>query len=195
MNTKSAELAHVHAVPSAGSPPVDPSEIATLKNEIQRLTAMIAAAEERARQNLADRDSKMHGLLIKLVELEPYPAKYRELETQFRVTVAQRDARILELEKRLAVFESQATDDPATRRVRLNGAERDDLKAIHGVGEQLETLLNSLGVRWYRQIAAWTPDDISFYSSKLDHFPGRIDREHWVTRARELHERKYGEKL
>ncbi len=191
--TKSAEVPHVPVVLSASDRPV--TEVSELKDEIQRLTARMAEMETNSRRELADRDSKMNGLLIKLVELEPYPAKYRELETKFRVTLAERDARILELEKRFAAFESQTLDDPATRRPRASEPGRDDLKAIRGIGDQLESLLNTLGIRWYRQIAGWTPEDVSFYSSKLDHFPGRIDREHWVARARELHERKYGEKL
>lgn len=195
MNTKSAEAVHVPVILGASDrSATDVNEVAALKSEIHRLTSKIAQVEEASKHAITDRDSKMHGLLIKLVELEPYPAKYRELESRFRVTVAERDARILELEKRLESFEARVLDDPATRRPRAN-PERDDLKQIHGIGDQLEVLLNSLGVRWYRQIASWSGDDISFYSSKLDHFPGRIDREHWVERARELHERKYGEKL
>lgn len=196
MNTKTAEAAHVPVILGASERMAnDVTENAALKSEVHRLTARIAELEESSRQKLADRDSKMHGLLIKLVELEPFPGKYRELETKFRVTLAERDARILELEKRLAVFETQPVDDVATRRPRVNGVDHDDLKAIHGIGDQLESLLNSLGIRWYRQIAGWTPEDVSFYSSQLDHFPDRIAREHWVVRARELHERKYGEKL
>lgn len=194
MNPKSADPVHAPAV-SRGIHVVDTDQTKVLEAEIQRLKAKLADAELQVRKSQADRDTKLHGLLIKLVELEPYPARYRELEARFRVTVAERDARILELEKRLAAAAIAPVDDPGTKRIRVPGLDRDDLKAIHGIGEQIETLLNSLGVRWYRQIARWSPEDVTFYSSRLDHFPGRISREEWVARARELHERKYGEKL
>jgi predicted flap endonuclease-1-like 5' DNA nuclease len=71
--------------------------------------------------------------------------------------------------------------------------EPDDLKLIVGVGPVLERMLHYLGVTTFRQIARWTERDIAEFDAKLPEFPGRIQRDQWVTQARALHESKYGQ--
>lgn len=61
----------------------------------------------------------------------------------------------------------------------------DDLKKVKGIGPQLEGLLHSLGIFYFRQIADWTPDHVAWIDTKLQ-FPGRIDRENWVAQAKVL---------
>lgn len=63
--------------------------------------------------------------------------------------------------------------------------EPDDLTRIKGIGKVLQAKLNELGIVTYRQIAEFTPADISRVNEKLD-FPGRIEREKWVEQAQEL---------
>ena len=70
--------------------------------------------------------------------------------------------------------------------------EPDDLKLIVGVGPVLERMLHNLGVTTFRQVARWTERDIAEFDAKLPEFPGRIQRDQWVTQARALHESKYG---
>jgi predicted flap endonuclease-1-like 5' DNA nuclease len=62
----------------------------------------------------------------------------------------------------------------------------DDLKRIKGVGPKLATLLNSLGVTSYSQIAAWDDDEIDRIDAQLGAFAGRIRRDDWPTQARYL---------
>lgn len=64
--------------------------------------------------------------------------------------------------------------------------EPDDLKRIVGVGVVLEKLLHSLGVYYFWQMAEWDDTDVEFVDSRLDAFKGRIERDHWVTQAREF---------
>ena len=61
----------------------------------------------------------------------------------------------------------------------------DDLKRISGVGAQNESRLHGLGVWHFAQVAAWTHDNVLWVGSYLA-FPGRIDREEWVTQAKIL---------
>jgi predicted flap endonuclease-1-like 5' DNA nuclease len=76
----------------------------------------------------------------------------------------------------------------------LQGAgEPDDLKLIVGIGPVLERMLRALGVTSFRQIARWSPREIAEFDARLPEFPGRIERDQWVTQARALHEAKYGE--
>jgi predicted flap endonuclease-1-like 5' DNA nuclease len=73
--------------------------------------------------------------------------------------------------------------------------EPDDLKLIVGVGPVLERMLHNLGITTFRQIARWTARDVAEFDAKLPEFPGRIQRDQWVTQARALHESKYGQSV
>jgi len=61
----------------------------------------------------------------------------------------------------------------------------DDLQQIKGVGPKLNTLLNSLGIYYFRQIADFSATDIAWVDSKLQ-FKGRIVRDRWVDQAKRL---------
>jgi predicted flap endonuclease-1-like 5' DNA nuclease len=61
----------------------------------------------------------------------------------------------------------------------------DNLQRIKGVGPVNEKHLHDLGVFHFDQIAAWTRAEIRWVGTYLA-FPGRIDREQWVTQAANL---------
>lgn len=63
--------------------------------------------------------------------------------------------------------------------------EADELKRIKGIGPKNEEALNALGIFTFAQIAAWTPENISWVEGSLS-FPGRIQREAWISQAIEL---------
>ncbi len=64
-------------------------------------------------------------------------------------------------------------------------ADSDDLKRIKGVGPVIEKTLNGLGIYQFKQIADFTRDNISWVDKYIS-FPGRIDREEWVSQAKAL---------
>ena len=70
-------------------------------------------------------------------------------------------------------------------------SEIDDLKEISGVGPKLEEKLHSIGVYTYDQIANWTKENVAEFDELLS-FKGRIDRDDWIAKAKELHEEKHG---
>jgi len=74
----------------------------------------------------------------------------------------------------------------ATARPVHESVAADDLKKIKGVGPKVETLLNSLGVTSYSQIAAWDDDEIDRIDAQLGAFAGRIRRDDWPAQARYL---------
>ena len=51
---------------------------------------------------------------------------------------------------------------------------------------KLETLLKSLGVTSFSQIAAWDDDEIDRIDAQLGAFAGRIRRDDWPEQARYL---------
>jgi len=59
----------------------------------------------------------------------------------------------------------------------------DDLTLLKGVGPKLNTLLNSLGVSRFDQIAAWGESEIANVDQHLGTFRGRIVRDSWVEQA------------
>lgn len=61
----------------------------------------------------------------------------------------------------------------------------DDLKQISGIGAGIEKTLHGLGIFHFRQIAAFTPDNVAWINRHL-RFKGRIEREHWIEQARAL---------
>jgi NADH-quinone oxidoreductase subunit E len=63
--------------------------------------------------------------------------------------------------------------------------EPDDLKKISGIGPGIEKTLNGLGIYHFRQIAAFTPDNVAWVNQHL-RFKGRIEREDWIEQARKL---------
>ena len=68
--------------------------------------------------------------------------------------------------------------------------EPDDLKKIKGIGPKFEADLNAKGVYYFRQIAAWSADDIKMVDEIIDSFPGRIERDEWVKQAAEFEKAK-----
>lgn len=65
-------------------------------------------------------------------------------------------------------------------------ADGDDLTRIKGLGPKLKTLLASLGVTQFAQIAAWTEADIARIDAQLGAFAGRPTRDNWVEQAKLL---------
>ena len=61
----------------------------------------------------------------------------------------------------------------------------DDLKRIKGIGPKNEDALNELGIFAFAQIAEWNENNIKWVEKRLD-FPGRIEREDWVSQAKLL---------
>jgi predicted flap endonuclease-1-like 5' DNA nuclease len=64
--------------------------------------------------------------------------------------------------------------------------EPDDLLRLKGVGPKLARTLMDMGITNYRQIAAWSPEDIAAVDARLGVFSGRIVRDKWVEQARLL---------
>ncbi len=58
----------------------------------------------------------------------------------------------------------------------------DNLQRISGVGPKNEGILKNLGIYHFDQIAAWTPEQITWVDDHL-RFNGRIQREEWVRQA------------
>jgi predicted flap endonuclease-1-like 5' DNA nuclease len=74
-------------------------------------------------------------------------------------------------------------------RIERPQGEPDDLKQIRGIGPGIEGTLNDLGIWHFHQIAALTPEQTAWVNSHLK-FKGRIEREEWISQAKDLAEGK-----
>jgi predicted flap endonuclease-1-like 5' DNA nuclease len=93
-----------------------------------------------------------------------------------------------------AAFEESRIATPAANKPKSERL-RDDLTMMPGVGPLLERALNELGVRTFRDIAAWSEEDVARIASRLGSYAPRIKRDEWVDSAKEQHLIKYGEAL
>jgi predicted flap endonuclease-1-like 5' DNA nuclease len=168
--------------PAAPVPPPMPAVVAAQRtdegfgDEKARLIRSRDSEAAMLRAQLATRDAA----LGQLAEFS------RERERLFRDLA---DARSETARYRQVVIDIETNAPPP---ILAGLGEPDDLKLIVGVGPVLERMLHSLGVTTFRQIARWTERDIAEFDAKLPEFPGRIQRDQWVTQARALHESKYG---
>jgi NADH-quinone oxidoreductase subunit E len=78
--------------------------------------------------------------------------------------------------------DAQAAPPPSLARPE---GEPDDLKRISGIGPGIEKTLHELGIFHFRQIAAFTPENVAWVNRHL-RFKGRIEREDWIDQARRL---------
>jgi NADH-quinone oxidoreductase subunit E len=98
-----------------------------------------------------------------------------------------------DIKAKLATLPKDATpemkaDSVGARPVGLAAAradKADDLQRIKGIGPVNEGRLHELGIFHFDQIAAWTRPEIRWVGTYLS-FPGRIDREQWVSQAGSL---------
>ena len=62
---------------------------------------------------------------------------------------------------------------------------KDDLKKINGVGPKFESELNSNGVYYFRQVAAWKAADVKIVEGAVKTLAsGRVKRDEWVKQAK-----------
>lgn len=63
---------------------------------------------------------------------------------------------------------------------------KDDLKKISGIGPKYEQTLNSIGIYTFDQVSRMTQEVIKAVEEITNYFPGRIEREDWMSQAKQL---------
>jgi predicted flap endonuclease-1-like 5' DNA nuclease len=114
-------------------------------------------------------------------------------------------SRIAELEQQAADREPEPAPAPpskeeaiakvaeiAARTAGEGPAVHDDLERIHGIGPKIAGLLRDMGITSFAQVARFETDDIAYVAAALEAFPGRIERDDWMSSAAALHTDTYG---
>lgn len=158
-------------------------------NEWQSVLAESSARQTRVTELenlLGDREREVIALQADTAEIA-LGAEFEKTMTEVHVSLAaveqERDAardQVAELETRL---------ERATREAFVAGKkthESQDLKQIKGIGPKLEKSLNSFGITTLTELASLDEVGINELQNHLDQFPGRVEREQWVSQARSL---------
>lgn len=109
-----------------------------------------------------------------------------ELKVRLRDDLINELKRSLEEHKRLVAAAEARAAEAEARAASAPVASADDLKRIKGIGPAFERKLQSLGVKSYADIAAWTEADVERISEALAILPQRIARDGWIESARQL---------
>lgn len=67
-----------------------------------------------------------------------------------------------------------------------NALHRDDLTKITGIGPDIQSKLNKIGVYNYKQLANLAPADLDTIDEAIQHFPGSALRDDWIGQAKNL---------
>ena len=119
------------------------------------------------------------------VDLTPNPASGAMAGVGEIVSVAAQD-QVEEQAVREAQAEPEIPLQPVPAPAEASSENADDLRQIKGVGPKLVTVLQSLGVTRFEQIAEWSEADIDRIDAQLGAFQGRIRRDNWIEQAKLL---------
>lgn len=159
------------------------SQLATALRERDQFRAELqdaragSGAPRDAEERLEQRESELQAARRRIAELET------ELEqVRAREVPAKED-----MEPSQAAPGGPADGPPGEPPEQLDApvGAPDDLKKISGIGPGIERTLNGLGIYHYRQIAAFSPENVLWVDRRL-RFRGRIDKEDWVGQAKAL---------
>jgi len=72
---------------------------------------------------------------------------------------------------------------------------KDNLQLIKGIGPVMEKKLNDFGVYSFEQLGRLTTLNIGALTETLASFPGRIQRDKWVSQSKQQYKKKYGKAI
>ncbi len=154
---------------------VEPSELSKIsREELNSVLNENGAIEIRERN--------MDGEGFAQVALEEAPVVEEKAAPAATAAKAEKEEELSEEQRteRLSLLKSVVGEATAET--------RDDLKKISGVGPVYEEKLNSLGIFTFEQVAKLTPDTIKAIEELTKYFPGKIEREDWMSQAKNLME-------
>lgn len=147
--------------------------------EVERLRGALDAERDRAdravqRSALSDQAPQTYAAWDARSR-DRVEAAVAEAVAPLRARIDHLHAVVIEKERRLAAL-AGLTDERVG----------DDLTRIRGIGPKINAILQELGVTTFRDIAAFTDDDVSRIGAHLPVFGGRIIADDWINQARRL---------
>jgi predicted flap endonuclease-1-like 5' DNA nuclease len=170
------------------------------KSVYKKIIKIIKSENEEFRTRIfninAENSILQKSLQIKDVELEHLTLEVKALKALHTEAIHEKDD--MELKnirtEQLLYEKDEALVNIAQRRHLLNYisfgtailADKDDLKMISGIGPFIEERLHALDIYTFNQISKFSAKDIETINDAIEYFSGRIERDEWVSQAREL---------
>ena len=132
-------------------------------------------------QTERDQQQAAQARIAELAALVPPPAPEVPVVVRPAVSAA---ATITSAELERLVLAAGAGQQPAP--VEIDHQRPDDLKIIDGIGPVNERWLHAHGVRYFWQIASWSPAELAWVANHLPNFGSRVYRENWIAQSAKL---------
>jgi predicted flap endonuclease-1-like 5' DNA nuclease len=140
-------------------------------------------------RQIANMTAKLEDEVNEAIEFFPGRVKRDQWVAQAKILLgedAKLDEKALKQAEELERIAKKAEKiDFATLGV-ASASEKDDLKAIKGIGPFIEEKLNALGIYTFRQVGNMTPEIEEEVNVAIEFFPGRVKRDEWARQAREF---------
>lgn len=195
----SVATASASSKPGVATSAVAPVVDAGFENEYSAIRARLDELEFLATDDEEDTDEELSSWTTETDDLRSRIAslKSRSKNDEEGIKIGGLDATALAL---LTILKKAREDKAAgiakLRRIGYGDGVRDDLKDILGVGPVLEKVLNGFDVYLFKDIATWDDATVDQMAENLGSFQGgRILREDWVGQCKDLHFKKYGERV
>ncbi|MCB1866420.1 MAG: hypothetical protein KDG50_13460 [Chromatiales bacterium] len=163
---------------------------AKLRADHTAATAALQAAEQRAddcEARAGDLDKQLKAARSAAANPAPKPKRAaprpKAAAKPAAAPASKPPASAAEARKRVAEIATRTAGDAPTS--------NDDLKLINGIGPKIEAMLKEMGITSYRQIAAFTADDLDTVAAALKAFPDRMQRDDWKGQAGRLQKEKH----
>ncbi len=162
------------------------TKLGGITQEHSSIVSGLNAEIDKLKQQIVDNEASLHekisGLNINISDLE---AKLADCESSQQESIVEKplDANGLmsahDAQEELKIAMGQKLSV-------ATASEKDDLQKIKGVGGFIEDKLNNLGIYTFKQISELDDNLVNVVTAAIAFFPGRIQRDKWVSQATEL---------
>lgn len=159
------------------------AKINNLENEVKELNQSAAL--------LREHEHTIEALKIKIKDMNVTLAAPKQT-TKIASSSAKKEKSAAEEIKEEIKAKLDSTLSAPAKGLKIAAAKvKDELQMIKGIGPKMEKTLNEFGIHSFEQLANLAKDDIRILADKLGGFPGRIDRDKWISQSKKHFKKKY----
>jgi predicted flap endonuclease-1-like 5' DNA nuclease len=158
----------------------------TEKKELNKHVISLSADKNNLTERLIEKDKETEHLILEVNALKALHAEAVQETNDMTAKNTRTEQKLYEKDEALVhITQRKHLLDYNSFGIAIE-AEKDDLKMISGIGPFIEERLHALDIYTFRQISKFTARDIETINDAIEYFSGRIERDEWVSQAREL---------
>lgn len=156
------------------------------KKELNKHVVSLSADKNNLTERLIEKDKETEHLILEVNALKALHAEAVQETNDMTAKNARTEQKLYEKDEALVhITKGRHLLDYNSFGIALE-AEKDDLKMISGIGPFIEERLHALDIYTFKQISKFTALDIETINDAIEYFSGRIERDEWVSQAKEL---------